>query len=1650
MNTSTALGYDFRRIVTGLLAVCSLSAPFAQAQKIATGTLPKNPSISAGQAHVATTGSLTQVTQTSQKAVINWDSFNIGSNAQVNFKQPTASAVTLNRVIGTDSSVIDGLLTANGQVFLINPAGIYFGQTSRVNVGGLVASTLSMQDADFLGSQYRFSRNGSNAAVVNQGTLAAAQGGYIALMAPEVRNEGLIVAQRGAVAMVAGESVLLNIDSEQLLSLQVEPATIKTLIDSKLAIEAEGGSVILSAQALDTLTSAVINLSGHVRAQSIEVDAGKGDALLTSATLDASNTASAGIGGKVKVLGNHVGLLADTRIDASGDGGGGTVLVGGNFQGMGSEANAQATYTSNQSTIRADAITQGDGGKVIIWADNSTRALGNISARGGAEGGNGGLVETSAHQHLQVTRAPDISAPQGKAGTWLIDPNDIEIVAAAGNVNATASDPFTTSDDTAQIGVDLITAAMTGGATINITTGTGGVNSQAGNITLSAPLDFNGKGSNTLNLNAAHDIILNASIRDSIAGGDGLNLNLNAGAAGTIFLNDSTINLGLGTFHADRRLNLGVPVNLTADSDIVFNGDLYESTPGNQLTVNSTAGQVHILSTGPSTTVSRLSGLDVTAVNGVELGGITETGGTGLGIRFHSPVRLLSDAQIRTWSGALSFDNTIDSNPGSVYSLLLGSNDSINLAGNVGSAQPLAVLDILGPVHLGGDVFADIAGFLKPVILDKTVSVTNTGVSGTMSYIHFDSTVDANTPGGQGLTATGRVQFAGNVGANQALATLTTNASTSLSGNVAVSNAISFNQAVSIQNTNVVVSSLNDQAVTFGSTVDAGINNSTSNLIVNTTGATTFGANVGDTRPLTSLSTNAGGTVSLKSVRTRGTQIYADDATLSGSYTTNNSAFQVGGSSKLAGASSINTGSGNVTFSGMVNETQTLDITSAGATSFTSAAGNMAPLAGLSIQGGGSISLGSVSSTGAQTYVGATSLRGSYSTVNAGFSVTGPTVLAGPTSVSTGAGLVAFGDRVDGFAPGFPLDISTLGTLNLAGSVGSRVPLGSLVIASNQGVAFGTGISIATSGSQTYTTAQALTLPALSVGTNLNVSASTGISQSGVLAVTGTTSLSSSGGNIDLPQTGNDFAGPVSLIGTNATLADANQLQLSSVTLSGDLGASVAGILSDTRGQLVNIAGHATLTAGQIRLDNGVLPTAALDAATMTKLVDSVNSASFSKIGSLSFNTTSAPAFNVIAGQNDMRITGNNSVIGTLVLATPQRLTLDGSITASGDGIAITSGSFVNNAGASALTTPAGHWYVAASSPSNINDGAMTADFRLYANEFDAMPSGNGFIYLMNKPLPNPCDSGGCVVATPKPCIGDICNPRKNYSGAVEILRIDPRAADLPTCQSESEAIEGTCIANRKSRKFAKSTGIARKHAILIGINHYTGHGVPQLETPIGDVEAIGKLLQSRLGYQTHLLSDPTKQQLVTFLNKALDWVESNDSLIIFYAGHGFQFDEGGMGYWLPVDARSESPNNWLSNADVRSYLSMFSAKQIALISDSCFAGSLTEKLEVAEIGAADRARILSRRSVIVMTSGDQEPVTDEGLEGHSIFAWSMLKHLSELGGMTPSTSIFPKVRDDVTKAYPQTPQLGAVLQAGHEQGTDYLLEPGTQGKSGK
>ncbi len=478
------------------LIALSVAACFALAQQ-ETRANPTGPSVASGSASFATAGSMLTVTN-SANAIIQWQGFSIGINEITRFLQPSAASAVLNRVVGAGGaipqSVIDGVLSSNGHVYLLNPSGVVIGATARIDVAGLVASSLNLSNEDFLNGRLRFAEVPGAGGVANHGVIETPAGGRVFLVAPDVQNSGIIRSPQGEIVLAAGKSAELVSEGSPYVVVTVNAGDAQALnIGSLIADSGRIGmyGALVRHSGVAEASGAAVGEGGQIRfvaAKDLTLEAGSrvaangqsGGSVLLQAQ-DGTNfvagtveaTGSAGKGGTVQALGVRVGVIGQGVIDASGETGGGTVLVGGDYRGGNPEVqNAERTYIGPNGVIRADARTTGDGGRVIVWADEDTRFFGTITARGGSQAGNGGFVETSGKQLLQAFGKVDVGAPKGKGGTWLLDPLNVTIDDADGDDASLLDDGVLAFDElagnNAVISPTAIQTAMFNNAAVTI------------------------------------------------------------------------------------------------------------------------------------------------------------------------------------------------------------------------------------------------------------------------------------------------------------------------------------------------------------------------------------------------------------------------------------------------------------------------------------------------------------------------------------------------------------------------------------------------------------------------------------------------------------------------------------------------------------------------------------------------------------------------------------------------------------------------------------------------------------------------------------------------------------------------------------------------------------------------------------------------------------------------------------------------------------------------------------------------------------------------------------------------------------------------------------------------------------------------------
>ncbi|WP_337182396.1 MBG domain-containing protein [Shinella sp.] len=491
-------------------AMVSVNLPGAPAHA---DDLPTGGSVAAGSATIgASGGNGLVINQTSANAVINWQSYNIGAGNTVTYVQPDTNAAILNRVTGSATTTIAGQLSANGQVYIVNPNGIAITSTGTINTGAFVASTLGISDDDFMAGKRTFTGNGASNAVTNAGQITINRGGYMALIGGSLENSGAITVPMGKAALGSGEQATLDLAGDGFLQVAIPTGADgkNALVSNSGHISASGGTVQLTAAAAKDMARQAVNMSGAIEAKGVS---GKsGDILLfgsegevaVSGTIDVGNAHDNG--GRVKVTGRSI-KLDNAKIDASGQTGGGTVRIGGGRQGSGTLQHADMLSADAHTVINADAISTGKGGDVVLWSDYQTGFAGTIFARGGSISGNGGEVEVSGKAWLAYTGLTDLSASNGAFGNLLLDPYNVIISTGADTGG------FTASGNDSVINVTALINALAS-ANVTVTTGTEG--SQAGEIRIIAPITWSAP--TTLTLDAATNISVNAAVTANAGG----------------------------------------------------------------------------------------------------------------------------------------------------------------------------------------------------------------------------------------------------------------------------------------------------------------------------------------------------------------------------------------------------------------------------------------------------------------------------------------------------------------------------------------------------------------------------------------------------------------------------------------------------------------------------------------------------------------------------------------------------------------------------------------------------------------------------------------------------------------------------------------------------------------------------------------------------------------------------------------------------------------------------------------------------------------------------------------------------------------------------------------------------------------------------
>ncbi len=551
---------------------------------------PKGEKVAHGACSFERSSNSLTIHQKSDKAIIDWQDFSISNGETTRILQPSEVSSILNRVVSNRPSEIHGTLQSNGQVYLINQNGILIGPEGKIQTNGFVASALNLSNAEFLGGEKMTFSGENTAGVINQGAIESFKGDVF-LIAHDVVNEGTISAKNGTAGLGVGSEVMLVPEENRRIAILVRgngSLSQEGLIESVQAeLIASGGDAHALAINMGG-TIQVTEREGHIFIEAID----------GTTQVDGQMTASNG--GTIHVLGSEVHLKESAMLDASGDLGGGRILVGGDYQGSNPNIqNAQVTYVDKGASVKADSLLLGDGGTIIFWGDHVCHFEGSASARGGQISGNGGLIEVSSPFGLAYKGQVDTKAPFGKAGMLLLDPVNITIINSAGPsapvFPTTAGPPtdFYEPASNATLADDNVQTALVGGN--NVTIRTSGGATGVGTVTVNTGAAITWATATTLTIEADRNIQVDsgATFTSQNASGNFTAMDFTA-TGGTAATHDGISITGTLT-SADGNINLTGTGGDSGSSNV----GVHISPAGSAGTVETTgAGNLSITATG--------------------------------------------------------------------------------------------------------------------------------------------------------------------------------------------------------------------------------------------------------------------------------------------------------------------------------------------------------------------------------------------------------------------------------------------------------------------------------------------------------------------------------------------------------------------------------------------------------------------------------------------------------------------------------------------------------------------------------------------------------------------------------------------------------------------------------------------------------------------------------------------------------------------------------------------------------------------------------------------------------------------------------------------------------------------------------------------
>ena len=761
--------------------------------------LPVEPQVAAGSVQMQQSGNTLHI-ETGDKTIINWQGFSIGSDESVHFTQPSSSSMVLNRVTGTESSQIQGMLCANGRFYLVNPNGVYLGSKAIIETAAFLASTLDILDGDFLFKDKLLFSGDSSAEIMHDGIIRASNGDVV-FCAHTIEANGEITAENGDIALIKAKSFYIKPSGTDHLYIKTNE-----MPDGRRSHEL------------------AINYAGTAEAKAVHKEGGRIYLVADEGEVRVDGTLAAE-GGHVRVLGDNVQLLYNAHIDVSAPLGGGEILIGGDYKGNNPDVpNAALTVVHEGATLCADATERGDGGRIIMWSDENTGFFGTATARGVD---NGGFIECSGKQNLCYQGSVDLRASQGEVGTLLLDPKFIVI-------NPVGTDPVANQT----FGANPTGTQTISGADIVTALGSAAVVLQA-NTDITVDDNITSVSGNNLTLQAGRNITFNTGHVVDITGNFTAVINDVGADAGNRDAGTATFTLN----STSSILTNGADVSITTGT---FGGSqlgVINSTAG---TINAGGGNITLEAIAPAgASVRGIFMQSASSVSTSGTGTITMTGEAGVGGSNNVGVFLFSSSTVTSENGDITFVGTGATGAG-VNNVGIALTSSQVTATGTGNINLTGVATSTG--SNGSGVFIFGTGLAQTV--DGTITIDGSASGSPASDrrgVFVDSGGRARVTGSGNLIIIGNSD--GGVGACSGVRLSGSGSELSVvSGNLSVTGnggtpSGASNRGVFIFNT-AQVSSTGTGSITFNGTGGAGTSDNQGVLITGSADVTSLNGNI--------------------------------------------------------------------------------------------------------------------------------------------------------------------------------------------------------------------------------------------------------------------------------------------------------------------------------------------------------------------------------------------------------------------------------------------------------------------------------------------------------------------------------------------------------------------------------------------------------------------------------------------------------------------------------------------------------------------------------------------------------------------------------------------------------------------------------------